>query len=382
MRGRAADRIFRSNCQIYLLREPIGQTTKNSDRALNLSFLSPITFGVINEVMSYTVTAFYRFTPLADASACHDAYTQALSPLGLCGTLLVAPEGINGMIAGSSGAIEMMLSILHEQTGLQRQNVTFSSSRERPFDRLKIRLKREIITFNQPTADPSRLPGTYVAPKDWNRLLDDPEVSVLDTRNLYETTIGKFANASDPQIESFTDFAAYVRTELSTVKHKKIAMYCTGGIRCEKASAFMRAEGFREVYHLQGGILRYLEEVRESESRWQGDCYVFDKRVAVGHGLTTGRYAMCSCCGYPLSADDLTRPVHEDGVACVYCHWQTSPADKARFRDRQRQISTSQNTTSQAPDSAPAAVKTGAPECVEPPDDRPARSISVAGGVL
>lgn len=287
--------------------------------------------------MSYTVTAFYRFTRLADASACHDACKEALAPLGLCGTLLVAPEGINGTVAGSPDAIEMMLSILREQAGLQRQDVKFSGAPEKPFHRLKIRLKREIITFNQPTADPSLLPGTYVAPKDWNRLLDDPDVFVLDTRNLYETAIGTFANACDPQIERFTDFAGYVRSGLDAAKSKKIAMYCTGGIRCEKASAFMRAEGFSDVYHLQGGILGYLEEIPESESRWQGDCYVFDKRMAVGHGLATGKYAMCSGCGYPLAAADLKHPLYEAGVSCLHCHGQTSPADKARFRQRERQ---------------------------------------------
>ena len=275
--------------------------------------------------MSYTVTAFYRFTPLADAAACHHACKQALAPLGLCGTLLVAPEGINGTIAGSRDAIEVMLSILCAQTGLLRRDVKFSSSQEKPFNRLKIRLKREIITFNQPTADPSLLPGTYVAPKDWNRLIDDPNVFVLDTRNLYETAIGSFPNASDPQIESFADFAAYVRSTLGIAKGRKIAMYCTGGIRCEKASAFMRAEGFHEVYHLRGGILRYLEEIPEPESRWQGDCYVFDKRVALGHGLASGKYEMCPCCGYPLSARDLMHPLHETGMSCVHCHGQTSP---------------------------------------------------------
>ncbi|MGI4745308.1 MAG: rhodanese-related sulfurtransferase [Janthinobacterium lividum] len=308
--------------------------------------------------MSYTVAAFYRFTPLADASACHDAYKLAFAPLGLCGTLLVAPEGINGTIAGSPDAIETILSILREQTGLLPQEVKFSSVQDKPFNRLKIRLKREIITFNQPTANPSLLPGTYVVPKDWNRLLDDPEVSVLDTRNLYETAIGKFANASDPQIENFTDLAAYVRSKLDPAKNKKIAMYCTGGIRCEKASAFMRAEGFHEVYHLQGGILKYLEEVPESESRWQGDCYVFDKRMAVGHGLSTGKYSMCSCCGYPLSADDLMHPIYEAGVSCVYCHGQTSNADKARFRERQRQVSASNTAVSESRGVTPSVVKT------------------------
>ncbi|WP_158742395.1 rhodanese-related sulfurtransferase [Acidisphaera sp. L21] len=288
--------------------------------------------------MPYTITAFYRFTPLSDAAASHRAFKQALAPLGLCGTLLIAPEGINGTIAGSPDAIEMMLSFLHEQTGLLRQEVKFSAAEVKPFNRLKVRLKREIITFNQPTANPARLPGTYVAPKEWNLLLDDPEVTVLDTRNLYETAIGRFTGASDPQIENFTEFAAYVRSKLDPAKNRKIAMYCTGGIRCEKASAFMRAEGFDEVYHLQGGILRYLEEMPESESRWQGDCYVFDKRMAVGHGLATGHYSMCFCCGYPLSTGDVTHPLYEAGVSCGHCHGETSAADKARFRERQRQV--------------------------------------------
>jgi UPF0176 protein len=320
--------------------------------------LARAAFGVINGAMSYTITAFYRFTPLADAAACHAAYKQALAPLGLCGTLLVAPEGINGTIAGNPDAIETMLSFLHAQTGLPRQDVKFSSANDKPFNRLKIRLKREIITFNQPTADPSLRPGAYVAPQDWNRLLDDPAVTVLDTRNLYEIAIGTFANATDPQIASFTDFAAYVRSTLDPAKHKKIAMYCTGGIRCEKASAFMRAEGFDEVYHLQGGILRYLEEIPQSESRWQGDCYVFDKRMAVGHGLTTGQYAMCFCCGYPLAAGDLTGPLYEAGVSCLYCHGQTSPADKARFRERQRQMAGSDRAVPRHGGIIPGAVKT------------------------
>lgn len=309
--------------------------------------------------MAYTVAAFYRFTPLTDASACQDAYKLAFAPLGLCGTLLVAPEGINGMIAGSAASIETMLSILHQQAGLLREDVKFSSAEDKPFTRLKIRLKREIITFNQPTADPSLLPGTYVAPKDWNRVLDDPEVCVLDTRNLYETAIGKFANASDPQIESFTDFADYVRTKLDPAKNKKIAMYCTGGIRCEKAAAFMRAEGFHEVYHLQGGILKYLEEVPESESRWQGDCYVFDKRMAVGHGLVTGRYSMCFCCGYPISAKDLIPPLYEAGVSCIYCHGRTSDADKARFRERQNQMTASSKVSPRERGIMPSVVGAG-----------------------
>ena len=284
--------------------------------------------------MSYTVAAFYQFTPLDDAAACRDAWQAAFAALDLLGTLLVAPEGINGTLAGSAGAVETMLAVLEARTGLPRQTVKFSHAAEQPFDRLKIRLKREIITFGAPEADPSLLPGTYVTPADWNRLLDDPEVLVLDTRNRYETAIGRFAGARDPGIAHFTDFAGYVRGELDPAKTGKVAMYCTGGIRCEKAAAFMRAAGFDEVYHLQGGILRYLEEIPAAESRWQGDCYVFDKRVAVGHGLAPGRYETCRGCGDPVTAEDLAHPLYEAGVSCVRCHGRTSAADKARLRAR------------------------------------------------
>jgi UPF0176 protein len=221
---------------------------------------------------------------------------------------------------------------------LPREDVKFSSSETKPFQRLKIRLKKEIITFNQSAADPTVRVGTYVTPEKWNALLDDPEMVVLDTRNKYETMIGTFAHAQDPQIETFTEFADYVREHLDPQKHKKIAMYCTGGIRCEKASAFMLAEGFSEVYHLKGGILKYLEQVEPELSRWQGECYVFDRRVAVGHGLSTGRFAMCYTCGTPLTEGDKTHPHYEEGVSCAHCLEETTEEDKARFRMRQRQI--------------------------------------------
>lgn len=293
-------------------------------------------------MITYNVAAFYRFTPIADPAALRLRLRQAFAPLiSLCGTLLIAPEGVNGTLAGQGNAINDMLDILAQETGLPRSDVKFSTAPEKPFNKLKLRLKREIITFNQPQADPARLAGTYVPPEEWNRLIVDPEVTLLDTRNHYETALGIFTGAQDPKIEHFTDFAHYVRTQLDPAKHKKIAMYCTGGIRCEKASAFMRAEGFAEVYHLQGGILKYLEEIPASESRWQGDCYVFDKRVAVGHGLTTGRYDMCFCCGYPLSAEDKTHAHYEAGVSCAWCYNQSSAADKERFRTRHRQMTAS-----------------------------------------
>jgi UPF0176 protein len=231
-----------------------------------------------------------------------------------------------------------MLNILFEKNGLMRDEVKFSHAPEKPFNKLKIRLKRELITFNQPEADPTRIVGKYVEAKDWNNLISDPEVIVLDTRNRYETTIGRFDKAIDPQIDTFTGFANFVRQNLSGAKEKKIAMYCTGGIRCEKASAFMLVQGFPEVYHLKGGILKYLEDVPAAESKWRGDCYVFDKRMAVGQGLKTGQYSMCFCCGYPLSANDKEHQYFEDGVSCAHCYTDRSEDDKARFRTRHQQM--------------------------------------------
>jgi UPF0176 protein len=241
-------------------------------------------------------------------------------------------------LAGRGDAVDKMLDILNQKTGLTRDEVKFSTAPGKPFNRLKIRLKQELITFKQPHADPNTLAGTYVDAREWNDLISDPEVVLLDTRNTYETSIGVFQNARDPQIEKFTDFADYVRKNLDAKKHKKIAMYCTGGIRCEKASAFMRAEGFEEVYHLKGGILKYLEEIPVNESKWQGECYVFDKRMAVGHGLTTGNYSMCFCCGRPLSAEDKQHPHFEDGVSCAHCCNQSSEVAKERFRGRQQRM--------------------------------------------
>ena len=297
--------------------------------------------------MGFTIAAFYRFTPLADVPMLRQALLAALKPLNLCGTLLLAAEGINGTLAGTATDIAAMLDILREQTGLPHDDVKFAQAAERPFDRLKIRIKQEIITFKQPAADPAVRAGTPVAPADWNALLDDPAVTLLDTRNRYETMIGSFTGAALPPIDSFTAFADYVRSTLDPATQPKIAMFCTGGIRCEKAAAFMLAEGFAEVYHLKGGILKYLADVPAAESKWQGDCYVFDRRMAVGHGLTAGRFAMCFTCGLPLSANDRQHPLYEEGVACAHCHASTSADDKARYRTRQRQLAS-------APPAAPA----------------------------
>ena len=288
--------------------------------------------------MPYTIAAFYRFTPIGDAEALQIELKQKLARLDLCGTLLVAPEGINGTLTGAESAIEAMLEMLRGATGLPREEVKFSESAEKPFKRLKVRLKREIITFHQPDADPSVRVGKHVAAKDWNALIVDPDVLLLDTRNRYETRLGSFEEALDPEIEQFSDFAEFVRQNLDTTRHRKVAMFCTGGIRCEKASSFMLQEGFSEVYHLKGGILKYLEEIPAPDSRWQGDCYVFDHRMAVGQGLSTGRYEMCFSCGEAITAADRSEPQFEEGVSCPLCYEKTSQADKARFRMRHAQF--------------------------------------------
>lgn len=292
--------------------------------------------------MTYRIAALYLFTPIADPAELKQKFLQELSPLQLCGTLLIAPEGINGTLAGSELAIKELLISLNNNTGLSQKDVKFSYSEEKPFNRFKIRLKREIVTFNQPHVNPNLRVGTYIEPDQWNTLIEDPDVTVIDTRNKYETLIGTFKNAIDPKIDSFTEFSDYVRENLDPKKHKKIAMFCTGGIRCEKASSFMLAEGFESVFHLKGGILKYLEEIPKEQSRWQGDCYVFDRRMAVGHGLTTGHYSMCYCCGYPLSDKDKTHNLYEEGVSCAHCYEKTSFENKSNYRMRHKQLTIAQ----------------------------------------
>jgi UPF0176 protein len=295
-----------------------------------------------DQEMTYTIAALYLFIPVADPAELKQKFLQELSPLQLCGTLLIAPEGINGTLAGSELAIQELLICLNNNTGLSQKDVKFSYSEEKPFNRFKIRLKREIVTFNQPHVNPNLRVGTYIEPDQWNTLIEDPDVTVIDTRNKYETLIGTFKNAIDPKIDSFTEFSDYVRENLDPKKHKKIAMFCTGGIRCEKASSFMLAEGFESVFHLKGGILKYLEEIPKEQSRWQGDCYVFDRRMAVGHGLTTGHYSMCYCCGYPLSDKDKTHNLYEEGVSCAHCYEKTSFENKSNYRMRHKQLTIAQ----------------------------------------
>jgi len=233
--------------------------------------------------MTYTIAAFYCFTALPQPAVLREELCAGFSEDELCGTILIAGEGVNGTVAGSAAVIDRLLEMLAEKAGLNRADVKFAASEERPFGRLKLKVKRDVLPFRKAEVDATKC-GAYVQPQEWNALLADPEVLLLDTRNHYEVEIGTFAGAIDPGIETFSEFATYVRENLDPEKHRKVAMFCTGGIRCEKASAFLLQEGFGEVFHLKGGILKYLEEIPAQESTWHGECFVFDRRTSVGHG--------------------------------------------------------------------------------------------------
>jgi len=233
--------------------------------------------------MTYTIAAFYCFTALPDPSGLREELCAGFSGDELCGTILIAAEGVNGTVAGSTSVIDRLLEVLAEKVGLDRADAKFAVSEERPFGRLKLKVKRDVLPFRKAEVDATKC-GTYVQPQEWNALLADPEVLLLDTRNHYEVEMGTFAGAIDPGIETFSEFATYVRENLNPDKHRKVAMFCTGGIRCEKASAFMLQEGFGEIFHLKGGILKYLEEVPAQQSIWRGECFVFDRRTSVDHG--------------------------------------------------------------------------------------------------
>ncbi len=248
-----------------------------------------------------TVAALYRFARFADPAALRAPLLEACEAAGIKGTLILAGEGINGTIAGTAQGIASVLASIRALPGCADLDVKLSTAEAMPFGRLKVRLKREIVTMGEPDIDPLAAVGTYVAAHDWNALISDPETIVIDTRNAYEVEVGTFAGAINPETRSFREFPAWFRRErerlLGAGKQPKVAMFCTGGIRCEKSTAFLKAQGVEEVYHLQGGILRYLEDVPAEESLWQGECFVFDERVALGHGLTEGEHSLCKSCG-------------------------------------------------------------------------------------
>ena len=269
---------------------------------------------------TWKVAALYRFVRLEDIPALRQDVQGRCDALGICGTLLLAPEGVNGTIAGLPDQLDEIVRYLDAKFGVSQGELKYSAAAGKPFNRMKVRPKKEIITMRAPEADPTVQVGTYVEPEDWNALISDPEVLLVDTRNDYETKLGIFEGAVDPDIKVFTAFKDYVEKNLDPAKHKKVAMFCTGGIRCEKASSYMLAHGFDEVYHLKGGILKYLETVPADESKWKGDCFVFDHRVAVGQGLAENPdWSVCFGCREPLSAEDRESPSYEQGVSCPHC---------------------------------------------------------------
>lgn len=286
----------------------------------------------------FTIAALYHFTRFPDPAALKGPLQALAEAQGIKGSLLIAAEGINGTIAGSRAAIDAMLAHLRALPGCADLEHKESFAEAQPFGRMKVRLKREIVTMGQPDIDPRARVGHYVAAQDWNALISEPDVAVIDTRNDYEVEIGTFRSAVDPGTRSFRDFPAWWQANKDRFHNKRIAMFCTGGIRCEKSTNYLLGQGVPEVYHLKGGILKYLEEVPEAESLWQGQCYVFDQRVSVGHGLVPGDYGTCHACRRPLSAEDRARPEFEDGVQCHRCVDEYTDADRARFRERMHQM--------------------------------------------
>ena len=284
----------------------------------------------------YTIAAFYQFTHLADYAAHRARLLTLAQDQGLSGSILLAAEGVNGTIAGTRDGIDAMLAALRALPGCAGLEHKESVSEEKPFLRMKVRLKKEIVTMGV-DADAQGDVGTYVEPEDWNALIGDPDVALIDTRNAYEVEVGAFEGAIDPGTESFGEFPGWLEEMKRTSSKKRIAMYCTGGIRCEKATAYARTLGFDEVYHLKGGILKYLEEIAPQDSKWNGECYVFDRRVTVGHGVTPGSYIACNACGKPVSQEGMTHRDFELGVSCASCIGDYSEDDRARFRERQAQ---------------------------------------------
>lgn len=286
------------------------------------------------------VAALYRFAALEDLPALKEALDQLCDSAETKGTLLLAPEGINGTIAGTPEGVEAVLGHIRRLPDCAALDVKYSKAGTMPFHRMKVRVKKEIVTMGQPGVDPARDAGAYVPPERWNALISDPDTVVIDTRNDYEVRIGSFGGAVDPGTASFSDFPAWFRDHRDSLLagKSKVAMFCTGGIRCEKATAFLKSEGVEQVFHLEGGILRYLEMVAEEDSLWEGECFVFDQRVAVGHGLSEGSHSLCFGCRMPVSPDQRLSPLYREGVSCPACHESRDDDRRARYAERQRQM--------------------------------------------
>ncbi|ONG41877.1 rhodanese-like domain-containing protein [Alkanindiges hydrocarboniclasticus] len=295
---------------------------------------NPVNAGTADQ--NWVVAALYQFHPVADPSALQQQLLDLLSSLNICGTLIVAGEGINGTVAGSRAAIDQMRHYLLDY-GFTNMEYKESSSSEKPFRKTKVKLKKEIVTLGVEVQPRSQV-GHYLNPEEWHDFIQQDDVILIDTRNDYEYKAGTFKNAIDPQTESFREFPEYVEKNLSDAKDKKIAMFCTGGIRCEKSTSLLLQQGFKEVYHLKGGILNYLEKIPADESLWEGECFVFDNRTGVTHGVQEGESVKCHACGWPLTPEEVELSSYELGVSCVYCIDKTTEQQKAGFRMRQSQL--------------------------------------------
>ncbi|GHC86530.1 UPF0176 protein [Pseudorhodoferax aquiterrae] len=286
--------------------------------------------------------SFYCFTALPDCATLVAPLRALCTALDVRGNILLAPEGVNGSIAGPAEAVQQVLDHLRADARLARLAVRSAECTSVPLHRLKVRCKREIVTLGVAGLDPVGQTGTHVPPAQWNTLLELPGLVLLDVRNGYEVAIGSFAGAVDPHTAAFTDWPAWIAEQSGPggllQGQPPVAMFCTGGIRCEKASALLRAQGFGEVYQLEGGILNYLEQVPPAQSLWQGECFVFDERVAVGHGLAAGSHSLCRSCRQPLSAADRASPLFVEGVQCAHCAARRDEGQRAGYRERQRQM--------------------------------------------
>ena len=288
--------------------------------------------------IQYVTCALYKFVALPNYGSIRHPLLSVMTDNNVFGTLLLAAEGINGTISGRREDIDAVLSWLDQQPGLENIDTKESFDDEIPFYRSKVKLKKEIVTMGVEGIDPKQVVGTYVKPSDWNALISDPEVVLVDTRNDYEVEIGTFENAIDPKTKSFRDFPEWAKNNLDRNKHKKVAMFCTGGIRCEKSTAYMKEQGFEEVYHLEGGILKYLEDVPKEQTLWQGECFVFDNRVAVDHDLKRGSYDQCHACRMPITEQEKALDTYAEGLSCLHCYGTVSDDQKQRFAQRQKQI--------------------------------------------
>lgn len=287
--------------------------------------------------MNYVISALYKFVKFPNYQSVREPLLRFMQQQKIRGTLLIAEEGINGTVAGTANAIQALYEWFDKHPPLQGIVHKESYAQNMPFNRTKVKLKKEIVTLGVEGIDPTDVVGTYVKPSEWNALISSEEVIVIDTRNDYEVQIGTFKNAIDPKTTTFREFPQYVSQNLSPEKHKKVAMFCTGGIRCEKSTAYLKKLGFEEVYHLEGGILKYLEEVPESESLWEGECFVFDERVAVNHSLEKGRYSQCHACRCPITEEDKQKPSYVQGVSCCHCIDNHSEAQRLRHHEREKQ---------------------------------------------